>query len=179
MSKWTECRNVNLYYTSKIHKHNSLQHQNSKTIETKVCKGIDGVHKITVKFTTNPYKRFGIKQTRFAVHDLSESFVNTTGHEYVLKTESQQREELHFRTLQTATPFSSSALVSIEQSINIYSLFSKETEKKRSFTSDKVQFLHYNCAKNSKNWLKNTTLESQPKNSFKDNFFKKTLSKCL
>ena len=99
------------------------------------------------------------KKTRFAVHDLSKNYVNTTSHKYVAKTESQQREELHTRTMQSATPFSSSASVSMEQSINNYSLFSKETENKRSFTSDKVEFSHYICPKKSKNWLKNTTLE--------------------
>ena len=35
-------------------KNNSLQHQKSKTIETKICKGIDGVDKFTVKSTKNP-----------------------------------------------------------------------------------------------------------------------------
>ena len=33
---------------------NSLQHQKSKTIETKICKEVDSVRKFTVKFTTNP-----------------------------------------------------------------------------------------------------------------------------
>ena len=47
--------------------------------------------------------------------------------------------------MQSATPFSSSAWVSMEQSINNYSLFSKETENKRSFTSDKLEFSHYIC----------------------------------
>ena len=119
----------------------------SKTIETNICKGFDGVRKFTVKLTTNPYKQFRSKQTRLAVHDVSKSYVNTTSHKYVAKTEPQQREELHTRTMQSATPFSSSASVSMEQSINNYSLFSKETENKRSFTSDKVKFSHYNCAK--------------------------------
>ena len=91
------------------------------------------------------------KRTRFAVHDLSKNYVNTTNHKYVAKTESQQREELHTRTMQSATPFSSSASVSMEQSINNYSLFSKETENKRSFTSDKLEFSHYTCLKKSKN----------------------------
>ena len=90
---------------------------------------------------------------------MSKNYVNTTSHKYVAKTESQQREQLHSRTMQSATPFSSSASVSMEQSINNYSLFSKETENKRSFTSDKVEFSHYICPKKSKNWLKNTTLE--------------------
>ena len=85
------------------------------------------------------------KKTRFAVHGLSKNYVNTTSHKYVAKTESQQREELHTRTMQSATPFSSSASVSMEQSIHAFSLFSKETENKRSFTSDKVEFSHYIC----------------------------------
>ena len=49
--------------------------------------------------------------------------------------------------MQSATPFSSSASVSMEQSIHAFSLFSKETENKRSFTSDKVEFSHYICPK--------------------------------
>ena len=133
---------------------------NIKNVRKKICKGVDGVRKFTVKSNTNLYKRFrNKKKTRFAVHDLSKNYVNTTSHKYVAKTESQQREELHTRTMQSATPFSSSASVSMEQSINNYSLFSKETENKRSFTSDKVEFSHYICPKKSKNWLKNTTLE--------------------
>ena len=58
--------------------------------------------------------------------------------------------------MQSATPCSSSALVSLEQSINNYSFFSKETENKRSFTYDKVVFTIQLC----KNSLKNTTLEN-------------------
>ena len=122
----------------------------SKTIETNICKGFDGVRKFTVKFTTNSYKQFRSKQTRLAVHDVSKSYVNTTSHKYVAKTESQQREELHTRTMQLATPFSSSSSVSMEQSINNYSLFSKESENKRSFTSDKVEFSNYICLKKSR-----------------------------
>ena len=52
----------------------------SKTIETKICKGVHGVRKFTVKFTTNPYKQFRSKQTRLAVHHVSKSYVNTTSH---------------------------------------------------------------------------------------------------
>ena len=61
------------------------------------------------------------KKARLAVHDVSKIYVNTASHKYVAKPESQQREELHIRTLQTATPFSSSASVSLEQSINTFS----------------------------------------------------------
>ena len=99
----------------------------SKTFKTKICKGVDGVLKFTVKFTTNPNKRFRSKQTRLAVHDVSKSYVNTTSHKYVAKTESQQREELHIHILQTATTSSPSASVSLEQSINTYSFSPKET----------------------------------------------------
>ena len=76
-------------------KKNSLQHQKSKTIETKICKEVDGVR----KFTTNPYRRFRSKQTRLAVHDESKNYVNTTSHKYVAKTESQKRPPyLHIAT---------------------------------------------------------------------------------
>ena len=52
-SNWTKCREFNLHYTTKIHKNNSLQHRKSKTMETKICKGVDGVGKFTVKSTKN------------------------------------------------------------------------------------------------------------------------------
>ena len=54
MSKWTESRKVNIHYTLTTHKNHGLQHQKSKVFETKIYKGVDGVH----KFTTNPYKPF-------------------------------------------------------------------------------------------------------------------------
>ena len=62
------------------------------------------------------------------------------------KTESQQREELHIRTLHWATRCSSSVSVSLEQSIND-GFFSTETKNKCSFTSDKAYFLDHICAK--------------------------------
>ena len=110
-----------------------LSIRKSKAFETKISNGVDDVRKFTMKFTTNPYKQFRSKQTRLAVHDVSKSYVNTTSHKYIAKTESQQREELHTRTMQSVTSFSSSASVSMEQSINIYSLFSKETVKQTQF----------------------------------------------
>ena len=119
--KWTKCRKVNVHNITKIHTNNSLHHQKSKTIETKICREVDGVRKFTVKFMTNPYKRFRSKQTRLAVHDVSKNYVNTTSQKYVAKTESQQREELHIRTLQTETICSPSASVPLEQSINTFS----------------------------------------------------------
>ena len=61
-------------------------------------------------------------------------YVNTSSHKYVAKIESQQREVLHICKLLSATPFPSSAPVSMEQSINNESIFSKERENKRSFT---------------------------------------------
>ena len=48
-------------------KKNNLKHQ--KRSKKKISKGVDGVGKFTVKFTTNPYKRFRSKQTRLAVQD--------------------------------------------------------------------------------------------------------------
>ena len=89
----------------------------SKAFETKISKGVEGVR----KFTTNPYKRFRSKQTRLAVHDVSKNYVNTTSHKYVAKTESQQRGDLHTRTIQTDTTCSPSASVPLEQSINAFS----------------------------------------------------------
>ena len=96
----------------------------SKKFKTMTCKGVDCV----LKFTTNPYKRFrSKKKSRLAVHDVSKCYVITTSHKYVAKTESQQREELHIRKLQTATTFSPSASVSLEQSRNTFSFSPKET----------------------------------------------------
>ena len=62
--------------------------------------------------TVQKQKNRGLRYT------MSKSYVNTTTQRHVAKTESQQREELHTRTLQSATPCSSSASVSFEQSIN-------------------------------------------------------------
>ena len=90
----------------------------SKKFETKICKRVDSVRQFTVKSLTNPYERIRGKKTRFVVRDVSKSYVNTTSIKYVAKTEWQQREEPHIRTLQSATPCSSSASVSLEQSIN-------------------------------------------------------------
>ena len=113
---------------------------------------------------------------------MSKNYVNTTTQRHVAKTETQQKQGHHTRTLQSATLCSSSASVSLEQSIKNYSPFSKETENKRRFTSDNVKILHYNCAKNSENWLKTTTIEyiqklssSHRKNSCNENFRKKTI----
>ena len=123
----------------------------------------------------------------FAVHDLSKSYVKTTSHKYVAKTESQQREELHTRALQSATTCSSSASVSLEQSMKHYSHFLKETDNKLSFTSDKIHILHYNCAKKFQKLIEKQDIRVHPKisssqreNSFNDNFLqKKILSKFL
>ena len=49
------------------------------------------------------------------------SYLKTNIHRYVAKTESQQRGELHIRTLQTDTTCSPSASVPLEQSINTFS----------------------------------------------------------
>ena len=49
------------------------------------------------------------------------NYVKTTSHKCVAKTESQRREELHIRTLQTATTCSPCASVPLEQSINTFS----------------------------------------------------------
>ena len=85
-----------------------------------IFKGVDDELNITVKAMTSPYKRFRNKnKTRLAVHDLSESYLNTTSHRHIAKTESKEREKLHTHTLQLATPRCSSASVSLEQSINI------------------------------------------------------------
>ena len=44
----------------------------SKTIETKICTGVDAMRKFTVKYTTTPYKWFrSKKKTKLAVHDVS------------------------------------------------------------------------------------------------------------
>ena len=63
------------------------QFTTSKTFETKICKGVDSVHKFTVKSMTKPYKLFRSKKTRFAVRVVPKSYVITTGHIYVAKTE--------------------------------------------------------------------------------------------
>ena len=36
----------------------------SKTFETKICKRVDGVRKLTVKYMTNPYKRFTSRKNK-------------------------------------------------------------------------------------------------------------------
>ena len=92
-----------------------------KNSRKKICKGVDGVRKLTVKSTTNPYKRFRSKKRGLRSKMCEKSYLNPNVHRYVAKTESQQREELQIRTLQTATPFSSSASVSSQQSINTFS----------------------------------------------------------
>ena len=131
-------------------KKNNIQHQKSKTFENKMCKRIDGVRKFTVKSTTNPYERFRCKKNevcgpRCVRKAISKpTFIDTS-------QKRNRNKELHFCTLQRATPGSSSASLSVEQSINNYSLFSKETENKRSFTSDKVEFSQYIYLKKSKN----------------------------
>ena len=48
---------LNLHYKSKTQKSNT-EHQKSKTLKTKICRGVDGVRKFTVKSTTKPYKGF-------------------------------------------------------------------------------------------------------------------------
>ena len=73
----------------------------SKAFETNISEGVDGACKFTVKVTTNPYRRFRSKQTSLVVHDLSKTYVKTTSHKYVAKTESQQREDLKICTLLT------------------------------------------------------------------------------
>ena len=60
------------------------------------------------------------KKTKLAAHDVSKSYKYTTSHKYVAKPESQQRRELHIRTLETATTCSPSASVPLEQSINTF-----------------------------------------------------------
>ena len=84
-------------------KKNNLQHLKSKKVEKKICKGVDGVRKLTVKSTTKPYKRFRSKKRGLRSKMCEKSYLKTNVHRYVAKTESQQREELHVRTLQTAT----------------------------------------------------------------------------
>ena len=121
-------RNVKCQNERNAEKSTSITHQKStkttaysirksKAFETKISKGVDGVR----KFTTNPYKRFRSKQTRLPLHDESKNYVNTTSHKYVAKTESQQRGELHIRTLQTAATCFPSASVPLEQSKNTFS----------------------------------------------------------
>ena len=48
--------------TSKVHRNNNLQHQNSKIFEKKICRRVEVVRKLTVKSTTKPQKRFRIKK---------------------------------------------------------------------------------------------------------------------
>ena len=135
-------------------KKNNLQHQKSKTLEKKICKGVDGACKFTVKSTINPYKVLRTKKTRFFVHDLWKSYVNTTSHKYVEKNWIATKIGAQCPHIAKGHSFSSIASVSMEQSISIYPIFSRETQNKHSFTSDEVQFLHYNWTKKSKNWWK-------------------------
>ena len=147
----------------------------SKTIETKICTGVDGVRKFTVKYTTNPYKRFRSKKKRGLRYTMCHKAIS---HQYVVKAESQQREELHNRTMQTATTCSPSASVPLEQSINTFSEgIIKQTQlciwKGRVFT------LHLSKQNPKTNWktrcwstLKNSVHHNVK--SFNDNFGKKT-----
>ena len=105
--------------------------------------------KFTVKSTTDAnINGSEAKKRGLRYRMCQKSYVNTTSHKYVARPESQQREELHIRTLQTATPLCSSVSVSMEQSINT---FSEGNIKKRIFTCDKVEFAHYICPKKPKN----------------------------
>ena len=88
----------------------------SKTIETKICKELT----VCSSSRQTPINGSEAKKSRLAVHDVSKSYAITTSHKYVAKAESQQREELHLRILQTATTCSSSTLVPLEQSINTF-----------------------------------------------------------
>ena len=135
----------------------------------------------TVKSTTNPYKRFRSRKARFAVHHVSKSYVIIASQKNVAKTESQQREELHFRTSQSATTCSPSALVSLEQLLNNH-FFRLKRKTSANLHLTRYSFYITCVQKNSKNWLKNT-LENilelnspQERKSFNDNFCKKTNS---
>ena len=127
-------------------KKNNL-HLKSKTFEKKIYKGVDGVRNFTVKSTTNPYKRFRNKQTRFAVHDLSKSYVNTTSHKYVAKTKSQKKRGAPYPRNAIGHSF---FLVCI----GVYGAIDKQlftflegNRKQTQFHISQVQFLHYNCKK--------------------------------
>ena len=114
--------NLNEMQKSQPSLHNKIRQKQqlaaSKTIETKICTGVDGVRKFTVKYTTNPYKRFRSKKNEACdtrcVQKLS--VIKTSQ-----KLNRKKREELHIRTLQTATTCSPSASVPLEQSINTFS----------------------------------------------------------
>ena len=58
--------NINEMQKSQPSLHNKIRQKQqltaSKTIETKICTGVDGVRKFTLKFTTNHYKRFRSKR---------------------------------------------------------------------------------------------------------------------
>ena len=150
-SNRTKNRKINLHYTPKIHKNNSLKHQKSKTAKTKICKGAEGVRKFTLKSTTNPYKPIRSKKNVVCGTRCFKKYVSTTSHKWVAKTEWQQREELHIRTLQTNTTCSPSASVPLEQSINSFSEGNiKQTQF--NFWQCRVLTLHM-CKKNPKtNW---------------------------
>ena len=127
-------------------KNSQKQLTTTKIFETKICKGVDRVRKFKVKSTANPYKRSrGEKKTRFAVHHVSKSCVITASHKKVAKTESQQREELRFHTSQSATTCSTSALLSLQQSLNNH-FFRMKQKNKCKPSSDQVQLLHHVCA---------------------------------
>ena len=85
-SYWSQCIQIILQLSLQS---NNPQKQltTSKTFETKICKAVDGVRKFTVKSMRNFYKRFRIKKARFPVPDVSKSYVITTGHINVAKTE--------------------------------------------------------------------------------------------
>ena len=70
---------------------NNFQHQNSKTFERKICQGVDGVRKLTVKSTKNLYKQFRSEKRALRSEMSHKTHLKTNVHRYIAKTESQQR----------------------------------------------------------------------------------------
>ena len=151
----------------------------SKTFETKICKGVERVRRFTVTSMTNPYERFRSKKTRFAVYHVSKSYVITTSHKNVAKTESQQREELRFRTSESSTTCSLSTLLSLEQSLNNH-FFRLKQKTNANLHLTRYSFYITSVQKNSKKLIEKhfrghlrTQFTARKKKSFDDNLCKK------
>ena len=126
----------------------------SKTFETTICKGVDGLRKFIMKSMKNPEKRFRGKKRGLRYMMCQKSYLKTNGDRRVAKTESQQTGELQIRTLQSATPSSSSVSTSQEELRNANYLF-RLKQKQRKFESGRYNsYSRRRQMKDTKNLLK-------------------------
>ena len=123
-SKWMKCTKVNFHYTSKIHKNNNLQHQKRSKLrsarELTVCEVHGEIH------DRRQYKRFRSRKNEVCGTGCVRKAISKPT---VIDTSQKlnRNKKLHIRTLQSATTYSWSASVPLEQSINTFSFSPKET----------------------------------------------------